>query len=287
MKSKLEQYVENIVRHTESSKQEKEDLYEELLIHLQTSRDYLMEKEGLTQSEAEKKAMQLFGEEGEIGSQIQQALFPYRKELMLTLAISSIFVTISIYLLHVFIEGDAYIGWLCISMFFSSMLLFLPLNQSFHLNRKLWLNSLLILHTLGLLYGWLLISQLDHSATVGITIWEWLNIALSIGLVYQTTIYDYSPSETNIKVLHGINITSGIIISLFSLIFIVGGLIMIGELHPMMLVFASPLAIWIGLYIVSIKLAKKNKKSAFIIGAIPLLLCVIIFLWVYAPQLFI
>jgi hypothetical protein len=287
MKSKLEQYVENIVRHTESSKQEKEDLYEELLIHLQTSRDYLMEKEGLTQSEAEKKAMQLFGEEGEIGSQIQQALFPYRKELMLTLAISSIFVTISIYLLHVFIEGDAYIGWLCISMFFSSMLLFLPLNQSFHLNRKLWLNSLLILHTLGLLYGWLLISQLDHSATVGITIWEWLNIALSIGLVYQTTIYDYSPSETNIKVLHGINITSGIIISLFSLIFIVGGLIMIGELHPMMLVFASPLAIWIGLYIVSIKLAKKNKKSAFIIGAIPLLLCVILFLWVYAPQLFI
>lgn len=286
MKSKLEQYVENIVRHTESSKQEKEDLYEELLIHLQISRDYLMENEGLTLEQAEKRAMELFGQEGEIGSQIQQALFPYRKELMLTLGISSILATISIYLLHVFVEGDPYIGWLCISMIFSAMLLFLPLNQHVHLNRKLWLNSLLILHTLGLLYGWLLISQLDHSATVGLTIWEWLNIALSIGLVYRTTIYDYSPSETNIKVLHGINITSGIIISLFSLFFIVGGLIMIGELHPMMLVFASPVAIWIGLYAASIKLAKKKMKSAFFIGVIPLFLCIIIFLWIYSPKLF-
>jgi len=287
MKSKLERYVENIVRHTESSKEEKEDLYEELLIHLQISRDHLMEKEGLTLEQAEQKAMEIFGQEGEIGSQIQQALFPYRKELMLALAISTILATISIYLLHVFVEGDSYIGWLCISMLFSSMLLFLPLNQSIHLNRKLWLNSLLILHTLGLLYGWLLISQLDHESTVMLTIWEWLNIALTIGLVYRTTLYDYSSNEKHIKVLHGINITSGIIISFASLFIMVGGLIMIGELHPMMLVFASPIAIWIGLYIASIKLAKKNMKIALFIGVIPILLCFLIILWIYFPVLFV
>lgn len=287
MKSKIEQYVENIVRHTESSKQEKEDLYEELLIHLQISRDHLMEEEGLTLQQAEEKAMQLFGQEGEIGNQIQQALFPYRKELMLALAISSILVTISIYLLHVFEEGDPYIGWLCISMILSSMLLFLPLNQSIHLNRKLWLNSLLILHTLGLLYGWLLITQLDHSTTIGLTIWEWLNIALSIGLVYRTTLYDYSSNEKHMKVLHGINITSGIMISFSSLFIIIGGLIMIGELHPMMLLFASPIAIWICLYVASIKLARKNMKSALFIGVIPLFVCVLIFLWIYFPILFV
>ncbi|WP_077212771.1 permease prefix domain 1-containing protein [Bacillus dakarensis] len=286
MRSKLEKYVENIVRHTESSRQEKEDLYEELLIHLQISRDHLMEEEGLSLEQAEEKAMQLFGQEGEIGSHIQQALFPYRKELMLALAISSILASISIYLLHVFVAGEPYIGWLCISMLLSSMILFLPLNQSIHLNRKLWLNSLLILHTLSLLYGWLLISQLNHSTTVGLTIWEWLNIALTIGLVYRTTLYDYSSNEKHIKFLHGINITSGIMISFASLFIIVGGLIMIGELHPMMLVFASPIAIWIGLYMASIKLAKKNMKSALFIGVIPLLLCVLILLWIYFPVLF-
>ncbi len=287
MKSKLEQYVENIVRHTESSKKEKEDLYEELLIHLQLSRDFLIDEEGLTPKEAEEKAMLQFGLEGEIGSQIQQALFPYRKELMLTLGISSILFTISIYLISLFIKGDAYIGWLCISMALSSLLLFLPLNQHFHINKKLWLNGLLVLHTLGQLYGWLITSQLDQSTTtVGLMIWVWLNIALSLGLVYRTTLYDYSSDEKNMKVLHGMNITTGIIISGISLVFIVGGLIMIGKFHFIMLVMASPILIWVGLYVAQMKIAKKSTRVAFLIGMIPLLACILAFLYIYFPNLF-
>lgn len=286
MKSKLERYVEYIVRHTESSKEEKEDLYEELLIHLQISRDYLMEQEELTLEMAEEKAMQLFGQEGEIGIQIQQALFPYRKELMLTLSISSILFTISIYLLSLFVKGDAYIGWLCYSMGLSTMLLFLPLNQHFHFNRKLWINGLLVFHTLGQLYGWLIVSQLDLSANVGLTIWVWLNVALSIGLVYRTTIYDYGTNEKHMKFLHGLNITSGIIITGISLFLIVGGLIMIGEFHFMMVMFASPIAVWIALYVAQLKLAKKNKRMAFVVGIIPIVACILIFLWIYSSVLF-
>ncbi|MGG3889496.1 permease prefix domain 1-containing protein [Metabacillus fastidiosus] len=284
MKSKLEQYVENIVRHTECSKEEKEDLYEELLIHLQLSRDHLIE-EGLTSEKAEEKAMKLFGQEGEIGSQIQQALFPYRKELMLTLAVSSIFLTISTYLLHLFAEGDAYIGWLCFSMILSGMLLFLPLNQHVHLNKKLWMNSLLIFHTLGLLYGWLTITQLDPSITLGLTIWVWLNIALSLGLVYRTTIYDYSSNEKHMKILHVINISSGIVITMACLFLIVGGLIMIG-FHFMMLLFAIPIAVWIGLYAAQLKVAKQNMRMAFAIGMVPVLACILIFLSIYSPVFF-
>ena len=287
MKSKLERYVENIVRHTESSKNEKEDLYEELLIHLQLSRDYLIEEEGLTPKEAEEKAMQLLGQEGEIGIQIQQALFPYRKELMLTLSISSILFTISIYVISLFIKGDAYIGWLCISMGLSSLLLFLPLNQHFHINKKLWLNGLLVLHTLGQLYGWLITSQLDQSTTtVGLMIWVWLNIALSLGLVYRTTIYDYSSDEKHMKVLHGINITTGIVISGISLVFIVGGLIMIGKFHFIMLILSSPILIWAGLYVAQVKIAKRSTRVAFLIGMIPILACILAFLYIYFPTLF-
>lgn len=282
MKSKLEQYVENIVRHTECSKKEKEDLFEELLIHLELSRDRFIE-EGLSTEEAEKKAMELFGAEGEIGSQLQQAIFPYRKELMLTLALSSILFTISNYSVSLFVEGDAYIGWLIVSMFLSSMLLFLPLNQHFHLNKKLWLNALLVVHILGQLYGWLIADQLQHGSSTGLVIWVWLNIALAIGLVYRTTIYDFSADEKHMKILHGMNITSGILIIGASLFFIVGGLIMIGTLHPMMLLFASPIVIWIVLYTVQLAVVKKSKNMAFTIAALPFLICVLIFLWIYTP----
>lgn len=282
MKSKLEQYVKNIVRHTECSKKEKEDLFEELLIHLELSRDQFL-KEGLSIEEAEKKAMEVFGEEGEIGSQLQQAIFPYRKELMLTLALSSLLFTVSNYVVALFVTGDAFFGWLIVSMFLSGMLLFLPLNQSFHLNKKLWLNALLVLHTLGQLYGWLIATQIPGTSNIGLTIWVWLNIALAIGLVYRTTIYDFSADEKHMKFLHGINITSGILIIGASLVFIVGGLIMIGSLHPMMLLFSSPILLWMVLYIVQLKVVKKNKKIAFTIGSVPFLIFVLIYLWMYTP----
>jgi hypothetical protein len=282
MKSKLEQYVENIVRHTECSKEEKEDLFEELLVHLELSRDEFL-KEGLSQDEAEKKAMAVFGAEGEIGSQIQQAIFPYRKELMLTLAVSSLLFTISNYTVSLFVEGDAFIGWLLFSMVISGMLLFLPLNQHIHLNKKTWLNALLVLHIFGQLYGWLIASQLPNETNIGLTIWVWLNLALTIGLVYRTTIYDYSPEKNYMKILHGLNITSGFIIIGASLFFIGGGLIMIGSFHPMMLVFATPIVLWIVLYMVQLEVVKKSKKAAFAISSLPYVLCLIIFLWIYSP----
>lgn len=282
MKSKLEQYVENIVRHTECSKKEKEDLFEELITHLELSRDQFLEN-GMSIEEAEKRAMELFGAEGEIGSQLQQAIFPYRKELMLTLAISSLLFTISNYIVSLFVAGDAYFGWLIVSMLISGMLLFLPLNQHVHLNKKLWLNALLILHIFGQLYGWLITSQLPNDSNLGLTIWVWLNIALAIGLVYRTTIHDFSPDEKHMKVLHGINITSGIIIIGASLFFIVGGLIMIGSLNPIMLIFATPIVLWIVLYIVQLEVVKKSKKLAFTISSLPFLICVLGFLWMYTP----
>ncbi|MFC4321375.1 permease prefix domain 1-containing protein [Litchfieldia salsa] len=286
MKSKLERYVENIVRHTECSKEEKEDLYEEILIHLKISSDYLIENEGLTREKAEERAIQLFGQEGEIGSQIQQALFPYRKELMLTLSISSLLFTISIYVLSLFVEGDFYVGWLCYSMCLSSLILILPLNQHFHINRKLWINVLLIFHTLGQLYGWLIVGDLDHSANVGLTIWVWLNIALSIGLLYWITIYDYGSNQKHMKLLHGLNIASGIIIIGISLFLIVGGLIMIGEFHFMMILFASPIAVWTALYVAQLKLVKKNKNIAFVLGFIPIVAGILILFWIYGPLLY-
>lgn len=284
MSSKLEQYVENIVRHTECSKEEKEELFEELLIHLELSRDSFLEQ-GLSKEDAEKQAMLCFGKEGEIGSHLQQAIFPYRKELMLTLALSSILFTIGMYLVALFIEGDAHIVWLCVSMVVCGLLLFLPLNQYVHLNKKIWLNSLLIIHLFIQLFGWLLSSQVGTNVNIGLTMWVWLNIALTIGLVYRTTVYDYSYHEKHFKILHGINIASGLIIIGGSLFFILGGLIMIGTFHPMMLVFATPIMIWFVLYIVQLELAKKKKKMVFLLASLPYVLAVFIFLWIYFPHI--
>jgi hypothetical protein len=287
VKTELERFVMKIVQHTECSKEEKEDLFEELMVHLQLSKEHFLEQ-GLSEDEAEQKAMEQFGEEGEIGSQIQQSLFPYRKEMMLTLAISSILFTIGAYLGQLLINGDAHIGWLLLSMGASSMILFLAVNQVFHLNRKRWMNSLLIVHILVYAAGYLLASNLDHYISVGLSIWDLLNILLAIVLVYRTTLYDFSTHSKmhhTLKRLHAINITAGVLVTAACLFFAWGGLIMIG-LHPVILISLSPIFVWIILYIIQIKVSRKNKKLAYGLSAIPYIAILTGLALIYAPALF-
>jgi hypothetical protein len=278
MKTRLEQYIETIVQHTDCSKSEKEDLREELLIHLQLLREELIEN-GLSNVEAEKEAINLFGREAEIGSGLQQSYFPFRKEMILTLAISSLFFSITIYLFQLFHIGDAYIIWIISAMAINSMLLFFSLNQFANFNRKRWVNGLLITHIFVSVYGYGMTTNLDHPASTALTIWVWLNIILSLLLVYRTTIYDYHFGGTlskEKKLLHIINITAGIFIIAASLFLVYGGLIMIGEFHFIMIIFASPILIWIGLYIAQIKLLPFYKKIAYTLTSIPVIAALLI-----------
>ncbi|MGG3943274.1 permease prefix domain 1-containing protein [Peribacillus psychrosaccharolyticus] len=114
---------------------ERADLYEELLIHLELARDEWMMK-GKTIDESEDLAIKSFGDSGLIGSQIQQAMFPYRKELLLTLSTASILFSISYYLGQLFGSFDALIWWLVPIMTTSTVLLLLSLNGAIFVNRK-------------------------------------------------------------------------------------------------------------------------------------------------------
>lgn len=89
MTQDLRRFVEKTVQQIEGNQQEKDDLYEELLIHLELSKEEFINA-GLSDKEAEKKAMEHFGNETEVGGQIQQAMFPFRKEMMRALAIGSL-----------------------------------------------------------------------------------------------------------------------------------------------------------------------------------------------------
>lgn len=287
MTSELEQYVKRIVQHTECSNEEKEDLYEELLVHLELLRDDFIQ-EGLSVNEAEQKAIAQFGEESEIGHGIQQAMLPYRKEMMLVLSISSLLFTVSAYLMQLFSKGDAYIGWLIFSMAVSSLLLFLPIQQTIQFNRRLWMNCLLVIHLIIYVWGYPLVFSLEHKISIILTIWIWMIFALSLVLIYRTTLYDYRANgELNKtkKILHSINLTTGLIINGACLFFLMSGLMLFGGFHPRMLLFASPIIVWLGLYIIQMKIQMRHKKAAWTIAAIPILFSTFVLLYFLFPVL--
>ncbi|WP_224654152.1 permease prefix domain 1-containing protein, partial [Escherichia coli] len=94
-------------------------MYEELLSHLECSFiDY--QKQGLSEEEAMRTAMTNFGEEREIGKQLQQAMYPYRREMMLSLSVASLLFAYSVYACQLFVMGDAHIPWLIVAVFIST-----------------------------------------------------------------------------------------------------------------------------------------------------------------------
>ncbi|SEN55473.1 hypothetical protein SAMN05192533_11519 [Mesobacillus persicus] len=285
MKSNFEQYVEKIICQTDCNREEKKDMYEELIIHLELSRDELM-SQGLSERDAEIKAMQLFGIEEEIGSELQQSFFPYRKELILTLSLASFIYSIGLYLLALFAEGNAHIGWLVTSMSVNSLLLLVGLNQIAPLNRRSWLNSLFIINILAFLYGYAILSVLEHPAHLPLVISNWILILLTLVLIYQTTTYGIkSQGKTveELKRLHQLNFISGIAIIGFSVFFISVGLMLFGGFHLYMIPMIIPFCLWSLSYYGQMKMVEKHKRAAYLLAIFSILISVFILLKAFLP----
>jgi len=276
-------FVDQIVKQTDGNQAERDDLYEELMVHLEMSSERFI-KEGFNEKQAEQKAMEHFGEAGEIGSQIQQAMFPFRKTMMLTLATTSIIFSFGAYLAQLFLENNALIIWLIISIANSSLMFICAVQPVRHLNRRLWLNAIFIMHIFVYSYGWMIASDIDHPISIVLTLLSWFIILLGIALLYLTTINDYQSSkQTHYKQanrIHVLNITTGIVLVIATLFFLWGLLVFSEERTPAMFTVFIPLFIWMIAYFLQINFLSKNKKKvAYAIAAIPILILTIIFGW--------
>jgi len=284
----FQQYIKQIVQEIDGSELDKEDIMEELIIHLQlTSEQYVAA--GYDDKEAEKMAINQFGKSKEIGKQMQEAMFPFRKLMFLILAIASFIYSYTVYSMQLFTEGNAHIGWLVLSVMTSSLLLLFVLRIFPFLDRRISLNSALILHVFIYGYGIFLASSLDNFTSIILTYFSWSIVLLTFVLIYRTTIYDYQNGTTEIvgrtkKVIHYLNITLGIVIIIATLFFIWGilafgdGLFTIG-----MLFIPVPFIIWFVTYIVQIKLVHaKRIVGAFIVAVIPIFLVVSFIIWWFA-----
>ncbi|WP_026702625.1 permease prefix domain 1-containing protein [Salibacterium aidingense] len=203
MTHKLENYVKRIVEQTDCSKSEREDLYEEMLSHVMMRREEERQK-GKTEKEAEEEAMKLFGREAKIGDGLQQAMFPYRRELLLLLALLGFLFTFGKYTAVLVQEQTALLPILSGTAGHSAVLFF-ALNRAFAVNRKIWLALALLLNLLLLL--------LNMTSFYG----GWqpaylLMIGLNIYLMYRTVLTYERPKEhkTARRIIHVVNITLGL-----------------------------------------------------------------------------
>lgn len=278
MTMSIEHYVEKVLQQIDGSKEEKEDLYEELTDHLRLSSDHWMEL-GLTEKEAKEKALNDFGNSEIIGSEIQEAMYPFRKILLIILAVISLLYAYAVYTFALFVDGDANFLWLLLSVGISSLLLMIALQVFPTIDRKATVNFALVMHALIFLIG---IGMQTVFAIIA-----WGIIAVTVGLIYRTTIVDYDFKTTKypkqLKMFHMYNITIGLVIIGMTLFVFGSFLIFVDELTVDMLVFFVPLFIWILTYYSQIKLVNRgNMIVAIFMGMLPFaIVAFVIFIYFY------
>lgn len=275
MSEELEKYVERIVEQTDCSKSEREDLFEEMLIHLSISRDEEIDK-GKSEKEASQMAMKSFGKEAELGDQLQQAMFPYRKELLMLLSILGFAFTVGQYL-YVMMADQAALLYVLTGLIGHSAVLFFALNQVFPVNRKLWLGLALLLNLLLLLWNGIVMSLAIHTHFM-VLMGYVLMLLLNIYLLYRTVL-TYQVNSRHKKArrtIHTVNITLGLLTALPTayMYFMFLGF---GGPARMLFYFFGPVVGWIILYIVQVFLVRRYPKIA--VGSLVLSFLLLSIIW--------
>lgn len=286
MNEVFQRFVSSIVSQTDCNYEERIDLSEELLSHLHCSYEDLRSK-GYSKEEAMKMAMMNFGNEKKVGKQLQQAMYPYRREMMLILASASLVMAYSVYLLQLFTRGDAHIIWLALAAFISASVFTVTLHPVQSLNRRLWMNVLLISHIFIFAYGALLASDLDLIYSGVISFFSYAIVLLSIILIYRTTIFDFpsnaQPLEKDAKWIHFINLTIGIVLTLITLFLLWAFMLFAEEFHAFFLLVFVPIVIWMVSYAAQMRLLATSRKIlTYIIALLQILVIgAVLTIWIF------
>ena len=266
----IEQYIKKIVDHTDCTKEEKEDLAEELTVHLEILTEENM-KIGMSEKDAIHAAIQAFGSENLIGRELQQAMFPYRRELLVTISLSFITMTFAAFTLYLIDYQEALNIQMIMNVCIGLGLLFTTISSTFNAKRKLIINSLLVLSLLGSIFNSLTLASSTNSATtLFLTFFNYAILIALVVMLYLTTLqsgYKDQPLSSLRKIVHFVNITFGLLL-LAATLFAIWAFLFAGEAGITLLLLFIPLFIWMCLYAIQIRFQKRLGKLVYVFFAI-------------------
>lgn len=266
----IEQYIKKIVNHTDCTKEERDDLTEELTIHLEILTEENM-KIGMSEKDAIHSAIQAFGSENIIGRELQQAMFPYRRELLVTLSLSFISMTFAAFTLYLINYQEALNIEMMINVCIGIGLLFTTISSTFNAKRKLVINSLITLTLLGSLLNSFILAYFTNSAgTLFLALFNYAILLALVIMLYLTTLrsgFKDQPLTSLRKIVHFVNITFGLILLVLTLFFLWAFLFM-SEPSIKLLLLLIPLFIWMCLYAIQIRFQKQLGKLVYVFFAI-------------------
>lgn len=270
--SRLADYVNEMLSEVECSREERMDMKEEMLSHLQEAkRDYIAK--GMSEEDAEREAIRDFGGQVEVGEQLQHSMNPFRKELMWVTGLGTITFSALTFLHMLFRFGTVHYIWLALSLVTGSVITLFAMNPSAMSGKKLLINGLLLSLNIYYIFGFIMLDTSKEWYASILNILAGILMILSIVMVFMTALKQPVTSDESKKtvrakrVLHVVNLIAGLLVIGYSIFFFFGMLFFVG-LSSILLIPIGLIVGWGLIYFIQYKLVKNYPKAAIVVGTL-------------------
>ncbi|SDJ11983.1 permease prefix domain 1-containing protein [Salimicrobium halophilum] len=266
----LEKHVEHILDHMQSPEEEREDIREELLSHLQDSYTY-HKNQGDSDKQAERKALSDFGDPDVIGKGMQDSMYPFQRQLLYIIGGATILYGILFYLFVVFTSGEEYLYWLMIQFLTGSAVVLAGINIAW-MGRHYWLLNVIVM--LSAIWNGFNITIVVY--TTGFVIFSAFSILLIIAALifmvrnsYLSTNVAEVPKRERVamKISYTVNILFGVMIAAAAL-FIIFGFMVFGGFSRILLIPTGAIVAWLIFFRWQMRWIRKSPVSAMIGGLV-------------------
>ncbi|RYG74183.1 hypothetical protein EU245_02925 [Lentibacillus lipolyticus] len=250
--NRLEKHVEKVLEQMQSSDDEREDIREELLNHLEEAKQRYI-SEGMPEKQAEKQALDEFGQPDNTGRQMQEAIYPYQRGLLYAIGIGTILFGVIFYLNTTFFLHEPIPVWLAIQLFTGGTVTLAAINISF-VGRYFYVMNVVLLG--NVIWNGINMTMMElRPQWQAIFFGVYLLILVGLGLIAVIRNSYYSSGPTEIKQQkRGLVLISYIVNLLFGLavtgvsLFSLWALLAFSEVKADVLLTVVPIIIWLITY---------------------------------------
>lgn len=266
--NRLEKHIEKILNQMQSDEEERTEMKEEFLSHLSSLKEQY-EEEGYSSKQAEKKAIEEFGDAGLVGNGLQETMYPYQRSLLYVIGLATIVFGVFLHFAFLATFNEPSPGWLAIQLTFGTLVTLVAMNISW-LGRYYWsVNALVFLSGGWNGFSYFAIIQFPQLQTMLFAIYLAILILTCLTFIIRNS-YFYSIDETSDKrnrrlkkVSHVVNIVAGAMICGVAIFFVYGFIAMIG-LNWLVLIPVSVVIGWLLFYKYMMKLIARKPVASMI-----------------------
>ncbi|MFD2924037.1 permease prefix domain 1-containing protein [Halobacillus naozhouensis] len=268
--NRMEKHVNRILDQMQSPPDEREDIKEELMAHLESSKnDYV--NQGNSEKKAEMQALNDFGDPNLIGHGLQESLYPHQRSLLYVIGIATLLFGVFFYISLTFVVGEVEPIWLLIQMIIGSAVTLSAINIAF-MGRHYWsLNVLVLITAMWNGFNGMIVEQVPGRQAI--LFWSYLVIVVLLCILFVIRNSYYSSTQTTttkksrsiLKISYVVNIIFGVMICAAALFFTYGFLIFGGFGWTLLFPLSSIIA-WLIFFKFQMKLIQDRPLTAIAVG---------------------